>query len=412
MLRQADQAMYQAKLAGKNRYHIFDAEQDRSVRGHHEDLAHIRQAFQAREFELHYQPKVNMRSGEVIGVEALIRWRHPTRGLLGPGVFLPAIEDQPIAVEIGEWVIDTALAQLRQWQSGGLHIPVSVNIGARQLQQTDFVGRLRAVLQRYPDVAPTDLELEVLETSALEDLSHVSQVINECHQLGVHFALDDFGTGYSSLTYLKLLPVAQLKIDQSFVRDMLVDPDDLAILEGIIGLANAFHRQVIAEGVESVQTGQMLLQMGCERAQGFGIARPMPAADIPPWVANWRTDHSWLNQTAIGREDFPLLFATVEHRAWVIALEQFLAGERDFAPPVHVEQCRMGMWLKGGGLDAYASLPAAQAAHQLHHAVHAAAAQILAWHALGDAESVAQGLKQLHGLRDSLLAQLHILLNR
>jgi diguanylate cyclase (GGDEF)-like protein/PAS domain S-box-containing protein len=412
MLRQADQAMYQAKLAGKNRYHIFDAEQDRSVRGHHEDLAHIHQGFQAREFELHYQPKVNMRSGEVIGVEGLIRWRHPRRGLLAPGQFLPAIEDQPIAVEIGEWVIDTALAQLRQWQAGGLRLPISVNIGARQLQQADFVSRLRAMLARYPDVAPTDLELEVLETSALEDLSHVSQVINDCHQLGVHFALDDFGTGYSSLTYLKLLPVAQLKIDQSFVRDMLVDPDDLAILEGIIGLANAFRREVIAEGVESVQTGQMLLQMGCERAQGFGIARPMPAADIAHWVANWRTAPAWLNQAAIGREDFPLLSATVEHRAWVIALEQFLRGERDAPPPLHVEHCRMGIWLKGGGLEAYGKLPAVQAAQHLHQSVHALATQILAWHQQGDTDSVSQGLTQLHALRDDLLVQLQLLLNR
>ena len=199
LLRQADQAMYQAKLAGKNRYHLFDAAQDRSVRGHHESLERIRQALAQREFALYYQPKVNMRTGKVIGAEALIRWQHPENGLLPPSVFLPVIEDHPLAVEIGEWVIDTALTQMALWQSAGLNIPVSVNIGARQLQQPDFVTQLRALLAAHPGVKPSCLELEVLETSALEDLARVSQVIEACRGLGVMFALDDFGTGYSSL---------------------------------------------------------------------------------------------------------------------------------------------------------------------------------------------------------------------
>jgi diguanylate cyclase (GGDEF)-like protein/PAS domain S-box-containing protein len=293
MLRQADQAMYQAKLAGKNRYHAFDAEQDRSVRGHHESLERIRQALADKEFILYYQPKVNMRTGEVIGAEALIRWQHPVRGLLLPAVFLPVIDDHPLAVEIGEWVIDTALTQMETWQANGLNIPVSVNVGARQLQQTDFVDRLRVVLLAHPTILSDRLELELLETSALEDVAGVSELIHTCRKLGVRFALDDFGTGYSSLTYLKRLPVALLKIDQSFVRDMLDDPDDLAILEGVIGLANAFKREVIAEGVETVAHGTLLLKMGCDLAQGYGIARPMPAHAFPAWAADWRPDAAW-----------------------------------------------------------------------------------------------------------------------
>ena len=160
-------------------------------------------------------------------------------------------------------------------------MPVSVNVGARQLQQTNFVEQLRALLAAHPTVAPSSLELELLETSALEDVAGVSRLIEECRAIGVTFALDDFGTGYSSLTYLKRLPVTMLKIDQSFVRDMLDDPDDLAILEGVIGLAAAFKRQVIAEGVESVAHGTALLRLGCELAQGYGIARPMPAEQLP-----------------------------------------------------------------------------------------------------------------------------------
>jgi EAL domain-containing protein (putative c-di-GMP-specific phosphodiesterase class I) len=300
LLRQADQAMYQAKLAGKNRYHVFDAVQDRSVRGHHESLDHIRQALAKREFVLYYQPKVNMRSGKVIGAEALIRWQHPERGLLPPAIFLPVIEDHPLAVEIGEWVINTALTQLELWHSLGLDIPVSVNVGARQLQQANFVDRLQKILAAHPSFASGQLELELLETSALEDVAGVFGVIELCRTLGVMFALDDFGTGYSSLTYLKRLPVAQLKIDQSFVRDMLDDPDDLAILEGVIGLASAFKREVIAEGVETVAHGTLLLKMGCELAQGYGVARPMPAHELPGWASTWLPDAAWAKAPARG----------------------------------------------------------------------------------------------------------------
>ena len=293
LLRQADQAMYQAKLAGKNRYHIFDATEDISVRGHHENVERIRLALENHEFVLHFQPKVNMGSGQIIGAEALIRWQHPEKGLLAPALFLPVIENHALAVSIGEWVIDTALSQMEIWQAAGLNFGVSVNIGARQLQQRDFVDRLKSILAKHPQAKPANLELEVLETSALEDIAQVSQVIEACAQLGVTFALDDFGNGYSSLNYLKRLRVAMLKIDQSFVRDMLDDPDDLAILQGIIGLAAAFGREVIAEGVETIEHGNLLLQLGCGLAQGFGIARPMPATQMRQWAAKWKPDAAW-----------------------------------------------------------------------------------------------------------------------
>ncbi len=290
LLRQADQAMYQAKLAGKNRFHIFDPALDSDLRGHHESLERIRLALAQGEFVLHYQPKVNMRSGRVIGAEALIRWQHPEKGMLAPGSFLPVIEEHALAVDVGEWVIDAALKQMEVWCAAGLDLPVSVNIGSRQLQQTGFMKQLKALLAKHPEVSAASLELEVLETSALSDMVQVSQVIEECSLLGVMCALDDFGTGYSSLTYLKRLRVATLKIDQSFVRDMLDDPDDMAILEGVIGLAAAFGREVIAEGVETMAHGRLLLQLGCDMAQGFGIARPMPADQLHVWAANWQPE--------------------------------------------------------------------------------------------------------------------------
>jgi diguanylate cyclase (GGDEF)-like protein/PAS domain S-box-containing protein len=412
LLRQADQAMYQAKLAGKNRYHVFDAEQDRSVRGHHESVERIRRALAEGEFVLYYQPKVNMRTGTVIGVEALIRWQHPDKGLLAPAVFLPVIEDHPLAIDIGEWVIDTALTQMAQWQAGGLAMPVSINIGARQLQQANFVQRLRTILATYPHIHPSKLELEVLETSALEDLAHVSHVIEACREIGVMFALDDFGTGYSSLTYLKRLPVTLLKIDQSFVRGMLDDPDDLAILEGVISLASAFRRQVIAEGVETVAHGAMLLQLGCELAQGYGIAHPMPGHALPAWSAAWRTEPAWTDVPAVNRDDFPLLFASAEHRAWVVAVTAFLKGEREASPPAGLHQCRFGQWLDSEGRARYGAQPAFRAIEPLHRQAHVLMAAMMERQAHGHRAEALARLAELYALRDALLEQLKVLLQQ
>ncbi|WP_062059051.1 EAL domain-containing protein [Cellvibrio sp. OA-2007] len=293
LLRHADQAMYIAKQAGKNCYHLFDVAKDIATKHHRESIEHIRAALDKKEFVLFYQPKVNMRTGEIIGAEALVRWQHPERGILSPAAFLPVIEDHPLSIELGDWVIDTALQQISHWQAQGLNMPVSVNVGAQQLQQPKFAERLAQQLAQHPDVAADFLELEIVETSALKDIAEVAELMRECRALGVHFAVDDFGTGYSSLTYLKRLPAGLLKIDQTFVRDMLDDPDDLEIVKGIIGLANAFHRKVIAEGVETIAHGELLIPLGCELAQGYGIARPMPAADLPEWAANWQPHTRW-----------------------------------------------------------------------------------------------------------------------
>ncbi|MFQ3189972.1 MAG: diguanylate cyclase (GGDEF)-like protein/PAS domain S-box-containing protein [Paraglaciecola sp.] len=293
LMRHSDQAMYVAKQTGKNRYHFFDTAQDNAIKTHGQSIGDIRSALDKREFVLHYQPKVNMHTGEVIGVEALIRWQHPARGLVPPLEFLPAIEGHAVSLELGEWVIDAALRQINQWRNIGVNLPISVNISAYQLQQGHFTTRLADLLAAHPEVPPHCLELEILETSALHDISQVSATMHACHELGVSFALDDFGTGYSSLTYLKRLPAYMIKIDQSFVRDMLEDADDLAIVEGVVGLAKAFRRNVIAEGVETIEHGVALLQLGCKLAQGYGIARPMPSGNIPEWVSNWKADDSW-----------------------------------------------------------------------------------------------------------------------
>jgi diguanylate cyclase (GGDEF)-like protein/PAS domain S-box-containing protein len=409
LLRQADQAMYQAKLAGGNRYHIFDPEHDLTVRGRHENLEHIRQALASREFVLHYQPKVNMRTGKVVGVEALIRWQHPERGLLPPGMFLPVIEDHSLAIEVGEWVIDTALAQMERWSAAGLEIPVSVNVCALQLQQADFVDRLNGLLAAHPGVKPFSLEIEVLETSALQDVAQTSQVLNACHGIGVSFALDDFGTGYSSLTYLKRLPASTLKIDQSFVSDMLEDPENLNILEGVLGLASAFHRQVIAEGVETVEHGLMLLQLGCELAQGYGIARPMPECEISVWISSWRPDPRWGQVPPIHSGNRSLLYACVEHRAWIAAFESYLMGKRHAPPSMDPRQCRFGKWLEGERLAGRANQPACRSVEAAHGQLHEVAAEIFAAHARGRNSDGLGRLGELHYVCDSLLEQMGVL---
>ncbi|MDU0354628.1 EAL domain-containing protein [Paraglaciecola aquimarina] len=293
LIRHADQAMYVAKQKGKNCYHLFDFESEDAIKLRNEVLHNISCAIELNEFVLYYQPKVNMRTGQIIGVEALIRWQHPSRGLLPPFEFLPFVENHHLSVEIGEWVIEEALTQLARWKKAGLDLPISVNIGALQIQQANFTNRLEKLLRAYPEIDPQNLQIEILETSEIGDVNNVSQTINNCLKLGVSFAIDDFGTGYSSLTYLRRLPVDLIKIDQTFIRDMLVDAEDKAIVMGIIGLANSFDRKVIAEGVETIAHGTALLKLGCETAQGYGIAKPMPADQLPEWAKNWTTDQAW-----------------------------------------------------------------------------------------------------------------------
>ena len=293
LLRFADQAMYQAKISGRNKYHLFDAQRDQEVRTRHNQRARIREALHHNEFVLYFQPKVNMREGQVIGMEALIRWNHPERGILGPMEFLPLIEQSNLIIEVGEWVMRQALEHMREWREAGHQWVVSVNIAARHFQADGFLTTVCDILAAYPELPPHSLEIEILESAAIQDIQSVHELMVAAQKLGVRFALDDFGTGYSSLSYLKRLPANILKIDQSFVRDMLDDQDDLALIGAIIGLARAFKREVIAEGVETTSHGVALMRLGCDFAQGYGIARPMPADQVVAWANSYVAPSAW-----------------------------------------------------------------------------------------------------------------------
>jgi diguanylate cyclase (GGDEF)-like protein/PAS domain S-box-containing protein len=299
LLRHADHAMYAAKQAGKNRYQMFDTRLEQRIEARHATLRQLAEALKARQFELHFQPKVDCRRGVIVGAEALIRWNHPTLGSLSPAEFVPLMEDSDLAYDVGDWVIGEALAQIVRWHKAGLDLIVSVNAFIRQLVHPDFVGKLALLLARFPEVAPDCLRIEIVETAVLNELDTLRLVIEECRALGVEFSLDDFGTGYSTLAHLRHLPATEIKIDQSFVGHMLARGEDLAIVEAVIGLARAFGRSVVAEGAETPAHITRLLELGCSVMQGYALARPMAADAFLLWAREFQPDPTWFAPPAI-----------------------------------------------------------------------------------------------------------------
>lgn len=278
---------------GRNRYLFFDPEQDRRISRHHRDIARIETAIQNNEMCLFYQPKIDMATGRTTGAEALIRWRHPDEGILPPVRFLPLIDGNALQTTLDWWVLRRAVSQISAWRKTLDDFVVGINISAQTIQDENFTRRLTDLLQEYK-VDGRLVELEILESGILEDLEAISSVIQQCANTGITFALDDYGTGFSTLTHIRRLPVQTLKIDQSFVRGMLTNRDDLHIVEGVIALAGAFELEVIAEGVETTEIGSKLLELGCRYAQGFCIAKPMVAMELVSWIERYRIPDQWL----------------------------------------------------------------------------------------------------------------------
>ncbi|KMQ73140.1 putative bifunctional diguanylate cyclase/phosphodiesterase [Marinobacter subterrani] len=288
LIRHAHQAMYSAKEKGRNQYHFFDPGLDEHRRHRRDQLVEITRALEHEEFELYFQPQIRITDGQLLGFEALIRWNHPEKGLVAPGDFLPIVENSHLEVPLGQWVLKEAIHQMNLWKSAGADLSVSINISAPHLMDRSFADYLESYLHSHPEVNPGRITLEVLESTALEDTKHASNVLARCRTLGLQVALDDFGTGFSSLTYLRTLPVDLIKIDQSFVRNMLDDASDHAIVESVIFLAQRFAHPVLAEGVETMEHARALRRMGCNFAQGYGIARPMPASEVLDWARQWQ----------------------------------------------------------------------------------------------------------------------------
>lgn len=329
LVRHADQAMYKAKLAGRNQYQFFDLSHDTNATQKYLRLQEILEALTLKQFVLFYQPKVNMKTGDVFGLEALIRWNHPSKGMISPMEFLPLLDGTDLELEVGDWVINEALLQMQEWTTAGLSMEVSVNISPHHLHSSTFVESLGKILKKYPAVRPGNLQLEILESSAFGDLQKVNHILQVCREkLGVQIALDDFGTGYSSLTHLRNLTSQTIKIDQSFVRDILDDANDFSIVDGIIGLTKSFSLDVIAEGVETTEHGLMLLSMGCTLAQGYHIARPMPATQFAQWLEHYSPVEAWTHFASVklSAKNSLLLQAHLVMGHWYSQFERAMAS--------------------------------------------------------------------------------------
>ena len=409
LLRRADKAMYVVKQSGKDSFRFFDQLEEQQAKAHRQFMNEMRTALKSDELGLLYQPTIDVHEGEVSGVKALVRWAHPRDGVLLPDRFLPQIETTRLAVELDQWVIGEALRQMRVWVSGGLDLSVSLNISAQTLLDPHSLIWLHDALAGIPEIDPSRIELEILESAALSDLQLVSETINAFRELGVSFALGDFGMGYSSLTFLKKLPVQVIKMDHTFVRGMLQDPDDLAIVEGMMGLAQAFNRSVVAEGVESAEHGRLLLSMGCQKLQGYGIAEPMPSDELEDWIRGFEIEDSWHRaESEFVAWDLSLLSADLFHRQWVRRILEHLDDAQDQGDDLLLDgnECRFGHWLNGPGSAAWGRLEVFTDVLPIHSKLHEIAQRLLIRAAGDDISATAKEKEKLLVLQEKLSGKL------
>lgn len=407
LLRHADQAMYKAKEKGKNCYYLFDTTLNSKLSANLSTIKRIEKAITEEQFKLYYQPITDCSKGKVVGVEALIRWHHPVLGIRLPAEFLPLIEQDKIIFKIGTWVLNTAIQQIDKWRSEGLDLQVSINISAHLLLRHGLDKMFEHALQNHNIELFNNLTIEITENTALEDMETVNAIMRQYEEKGISFALDDFGTGYSSLTHLKHLASSTLKIDQGFIREMLFNPDDLAIVQGIIGLANAFQNEVVAEGVETIEQVLILLELGCQNIQGYSIAHPMPAEKISGWVRDFKPDPRWrvAHSSYPMRVDFELLLIEVSHRHWLEKIRQMKtdSSKTHDACSANYINCRLTKWYTQVGLPSYSPRQELQKIDALHKKVHDIAECFLNCNKEKQPEKVEEISKQLNVANEKLV---------
>jgi diguanylate cyclase (GGDEF)-like protein len=307
LLKNADAAMYRAKELGRNNAQYYASGMNVKAMERLELENGLYHALARNEFLLHYQPQLDLRTGEIVGMEALVRWQHPERGLVSPAIFIPVAEDSGLIVSLGEWVLRTACTQNKAWQRAGLKpISVAVNLSALQFRQSDLVERVADIL-RETELDPTCLELELTESLVMQDVEKTIATLSRLKAMGIKLSIDDFGTGYSSLSYLKRFPIDTLKIDQSFVRDITTDPDDAAIAKSIISMAHDMQLRVIAEGVETEAQKSFLSLRRCDEIQGYLFSKPVPAVEFEKLLREGRSLPMDDSVAALGQRTLLLL---------------------------------------------------------------------------------------------------------
>lgn len=409
LLRHADQAMYAAKQAGGRCYRLFDFEHSQESVERLRRKERIGEAITRGEMRLYFQPRIDMREGRMVSAEALVRWQHPEEGLLPPDSFLPLIDNDLEIHRLGEWVIRDALRHLSNWWAAGAHFSVSVNISAPHLLAPGFVARLAELLAEQPQLPRRVLEIEVVESVALNDIERAATVVSDIRRLGVRVAIDDFGVGYASLGYLRRLPVDVVKIDKSFVLDMLDDEDDFEVVQAVIALARALRRESVAEGVETPEHGLLLMRLGCHQVQGYGIARPMPAADLLPWLAAWAPDPRWTEWRDFSWDidDRPLFTAIRDFNRWADDVLAIAAGQTTRLTDAEVRdptQCRFGLWFHAEGEQRYGSLDEYRSLDVAHRELHELGADIIDCLRRGDAAAVQAAALRLSAAREQVTA--------
>ncbi|QFG79865.1 EAL domain-containing protein [Acidithiobacillus sp. 'AMD consortium'] len=376
LLRHADTALYSAKNEGKDQCQVHTWAMDVETRHRSVLREQVAQALAESRIVLHYQPIVHLDSElcrpsppQVVGVEALLRLDLGNGELLFPGSLGDSLDHPRLARDIGRFVLESATAQGEIWHKQGLPLRVAVNISPRHMLDPRFLADLEEALSRHPGLPPDHLEVEVTETAPLQDFKRAKEALIHCNRLGVRVGLDDFGTGNASLSYLQKLPAQTIKVDRSFVSDIINDPHDLAIIAGVITTARLLGMEVIAEGVETCRHAELLTEMACELAQGYWIAKPMPAAQIPEWVSRYQPQYLPTTVTPLGTDDDLLKCHAHRVRQFVAALD----GLEDFPDRVletgAEAQCHLGVWLATEGLR-YQNHPDWPVIHRRHHELH------------------------------------------
>lgn len=324
LLRQADSAMYQAKLAGKNRYVLFDLDKDKNLREYHKGLSNIQEALESEEFNLEYQPKVNMKTGEILGFEALLRWNHRTRGMLKAEEFLVGIQNEKVMQELSLWVVKKALLAQESWRKYNIFLPISINLNSIKFQGTDSANFINEIIEQFKGIEKSNLIIEISDINILENIEYYEQTLQTFKSVGIEFALDDFGTSHSSLMALKTLPISELKVDKEYIVNMLDDPYDFAIAESMLAMANAFRKTVVAKGVESKLQGEILLKMGYQIAQGYEVAKPMLSEEVVKWIKLYTPNPTWKKTRKADSKIIAIYKIGVEHRNKILEIEKYI----------------------------------------------------------------------------------------